>query len=92
MANVLRDRMKGRSLSRTDALARTLTGLRCPVHAIYGSEDALYQGKLDALETVLQQAGNFQTLRRIEAAGHWVQFERAAAFNDALFATLNAGL
>ena len=92
VANVLRDRMKGRSLSRTDALARTLTGLRCPVHAIYGSEDALYQGKMDALETVLQQAGNFRALRRIEAAGHWVQFERSAAFNDALLATLNAGL
>jgi 2-hydroxy-6-oxonona-2,4-dienedioate hydrolase len=90
VANVLRDRMKGRSLSRTDALARALSGLRCPVHAIYGSEDALYPGKMDALEAVLQQAGNFQALTRIEAAGHWVQFERAEAFNDALLATLNA--
>ena len=31
VANVLRDRMKGRSLSRTDALARALTGLRSTV-------------------------------------------------------------
>ena len=92
VANVLRDRMKGRSLSRTDALARALSGLRCPVHAIYGSEDALYQGQMDALEAVLRQAGNFQALRRIAAAGHWVQFERADAFNEALLATLNAGL
>jgi 2-hydroxy-6-oxonona-2,4-dienedioate hydrolase len=92
VANVLRDRMKGRSLSRTDALARALSGLCCPVHAIYGSEDALYQGKIDALETVLKQAGNFRALTRIEAAGHWVQFERADAFNDALLATLNAQL
>lgn len=91
-ANVLRDRMKGRSLSRTDALARALSGLRCPVHAIYGNEDALYQGKMDALEAVLQQAGNFKALRRIAAAGHWVQFERAEAFNGALLATLNANL
>jgi 2-hydroxy-6-oxonona-2,4-dienedioate hydrolase len=91
-ANVLRDRMQGRSLSRTDALARTLSVLRCPVHAIYGSEDALYQGKMDALEVVLQQAKNFQGLARIEAAGHWVQFERADAFNDALLAALDAHL
>jgi 2-hydroxy-6-oxonona-2,4-dienedioate hydrolase len=92
VVNVQRDRMKGRSLSRTDALARALTGLRCPLHAIYGNEDALYQGKMDALESVLQQAGNFQALTRIEAAGHWVQFERPEAFNDALLATLNASL
>jgi pimeloyl-ACP methyl ester carboxylesterase len=31
-------------------------------------------------------------LSRIEAAGHWVQFERADAFNDALLAALNADL
>jgi 2-hydroxy-6-oxonona-2,4-dienedioate hydrolase len=91
-ANVLRDRMQGRSLSRTDALARALSVLRSPVHAIYGSEDALYQGKMDALEVVLQQAKNFQGLARIEAAGHWVQFERADAFNDALLAALDAHL
>jgi 2-hydroxy-6-oxonona-2,4-dienedioate hydrolase len=91
-ANVLRDRMQGRSLSHTDALARALSGLRCPVHAIYGSEDALYQGKMDALEVVLQQAKNFLGLARIEAAGHWVQFERADAFNDALLAALDAHL
>jgi 2-hydroxy-6-oxonona-2,4-dienedioate hydrolase len=91
-ANVLRDRMKGRSLSRTDALARALGGLRCPVHAIYGSEDALYQGHMDALEAVLRQAAHFQGLTRIEAAGHWVQFERPEAFNDALLAALHAPL
>jgi pimeloyl-ACP methyl ester carboxylesterase len=28
----------------------------------------------------------------IEDAGHWVQFERAGAFDDALFAALDAGL
>ena len=92
VANVLRDRMKGRSLSRTDALARALAGLRCPVHAIYGSEDALYQGKMDALEAALRQAVDFRGLSRIEAAGHWVQFERADAFNAALHATLDSDL
>ena len=92
VANVLRDRMKGRSLSRTDVLARALAGLRCPVHAIYGREDALYQGKMDALEAALRQARKFRGLTRIEAAGHWAQFERAGAFNQALLATLDANL
>lgn len=92
VANVLRDRMKGRSLSRTDVLLRSLAQVRCPVHAIYGSEDALYRGKMEVLETALRQAGNFRTLTLVEAAGHWVQFERADAFNQALLATLNADL
>jgi 2-hydroxy-6-oxonona-2,4-dienedioate hydrolase len=50
IANVLRDRMKGRSLARTDALAQALAGVHCPVWAIYGREDALYRGTLDALQ------------------------------------------
>jgi 2-hydroxy-6-oxonona-2,4-dienedioate hydrolase len=89
VANVLRDRMKGRSLSRTDVLARSLEQVHCPVHAIYGSEDALYRGRLEALAAAVRQARNFRTLTRIDAAGHWVQFERADAFNQALLAALS---
>ena len=92
VANVLRDRMKGRSLSRTDALARSLARVGCPVHAIYGREDALYRGQLQALECALRQAPSFKSLALIEASGHWVQFERAEAFNDALLAVLNVKL
>ena len=92
VANVLRDRMKGRSLSRTDVLALSLARVECPVHAIYGGEDALYRGRMQALEPALRQAPGFRTLTLIEAAGHWVQFERAEAFNAALLAALNAGL
>ena len=89
VANVLRDRMKGRSLSRTDALARSLAQVQCPVHAIYGAEDALYRGKMEELEQVLRQTPGFRALTLIEEAGHWVQFERAEAFDKALLATLH---
>ncbi|MEP6588228.1 MAG: alpha/beta fold hydrolase [Polaromonas sp.] len=89
VANVLRDRMKGRSLSRTDVLARTLADVQCPVHAIYGAEDALYRGRMQALEPALRQAPGFRALTLIDGAGHWVQFERADAFDKALLATLN---
>jgi 2-hydroxy-6-oxonona-2,4-dienedioate hydrolase len=92
VANVLRDRMKGRSLSRTDVLAQSLARVQCPVHAIYGSEDALYRGRMHALEPVLRQAPDFRSLALIESAGHWVQFERAEAFNEVLLAALNADL
>ena len=90
VANVLRDRMKGRSLSRTDALAQALQAVKCPVHAIYGAEDALYRGRMDALAPALRQAPGFRGLALIEDSGHWVQFERAEAFDAALLAALGA--
>lgn len=92
IANVLRDRMKGRSLARTDALAKALARLKCPVYAVYGREDALYRGKLDLLRAALEKAPDFRGLALIEDAGHWVQFERAGAFDTALIAALDAGL
>jgi 2-hydroxy-6-oxonona-2,4-dienedioate hydrolase len=92
IANVLRDRMKGRSLARTDALAQSLARVQCPVQAIYGREDVLYRGKLDALQAALARALDFRGLALIEDAGHWVQFERAGAFDEALFAALDAKL
>lgn len=90
VANVLRDRMKGRRLARTDALAQSLTRVRCPVHAIYGREDALYRGRADALEAALAQACDFRGLSWIEKAGHWVQFERPEAFDDRLLMLLES--
>ncbi|WP_457280123.1 alpha/beta fold hydrolase [Polaromonas sp. P5_D5] len=92
IANVLRDRMKGRSLARTGALAQSLARLRCPVWAIYGEEDALYRGKLDGLRAALERAADFRGLALVEGAGHWLQFERAEAFDKALLTTLEAPL
>ncbi len=45
-----------------------------------------------ALGTALRQAGDLRGLRLVDAAGHWVQFERADAFNEALLAALDAAL
>lgn len=90
IANVVRDRMKGRRLARTNALARCLPALQCPLQAIYGREDVLFRGQLAALETALQTASDFKGLTCIDEAGHWVQFERADAFNAALLAVLQA--
>jgi 2-hydroxy-6-oxonona-2,4-dienedioate hydrolase len=92
IANVLRDRMKGRSLARTDALAQSLGRVQCPVWAIYGREDALYRGKLDALQAALTRAMDFRGLKLVEGAGHWLQFERAGAFDEALLAALETDI
>ena len=92
VANVLRDRMQGRNLSRTDVLARALIHVVCRVDAIYGSEDALFRGRMALLEPTLRQAKRFGSLHLIEAAGHWVQFEQLEAFDKALLAVLDLDL
>lgn len=89
VANVLRDRMKLRSLARTDVLARMLPTFHCRVDAIFGQDDALYRGKAVALEAAMRKAPYFGSFTFIESAGHWVQFERAAAFNQTLLALLD---
>jgi pimeloyl-ACP methyl ester carboxylesterase len=82
--NVERDRTKGRFLARTDALALALQKVRCPVDAIYGEHDALYRQTMDDLATRFEALPRFGRFVRIEDAGHWVQYERAEAFNAAL--------
>jgi 2-hydroxy-6-oxonona-2,4-dienedioate hydrolase len=87
--NTLRDRMKGRRLAYSEALALALTNARCPVHAIYGREDALYRQRQDSLLQALRAAPNFQGLQWIAGAGHWVQFEQPEVFDAALLAILD---
>ena len=89
--NTLRDRMKGRRLAYSEVLAEALVKVRCPVHAIYGREDALYRQRQDALLNALHAAPHFEGLKWIEGAGHWVQFERPQVFDAALLAILDRG-
>jgi pimeloyl-ACP methyl ester carboxylesterase len=83
-ANAVRDRMRRRRLMRTDALARLLPQIECPVVGIWGAEDVLYRTRLPVIGQALSQAPDFRSLVLIPGAGHWVQYERAAAYNDAL--------
>ena len=87
--NTLRDRMKGRRLAYSEALAQALAEVRCPVHAIYGREDALYRQRQDALLQALHAAPHFEGLQWIADAGHWVQFERPPAFDAELLGILD---
>ena len=89
--NTLRDRMKGRRLAYTDALATALASVTCPVYAIYGRQDALYRQRQEALALALQAAPHFQGMHWIEDAGHWVQFERPQAFDALLRSLLDGG-
>ncbi len=89
-ANVVRDRMQRRRLARTEALKDALQQVRCPVWAIYGREDVLYSGRMDRLAAAFAEGPHFQGLVLIDDAGHWVQYERAEAFDAALAQVLSA--
>ncbi len=88
--NVTRDRLPRRRLPHTRALAIALPHVLCPVHAIYGDNDAIYEGRHEALETTLaESAPTLVDLKWIADAGHWVQYEQPVEFFAALAAALH---
>lgn len=90
--NLPLDRMRMRRISRTDIIKATLPRVHCPVSAIMGEHDVLYRQVQAAIAPALSVAPDFRGLRFIEDAGHWVQFEQASAFNEALAAALSVPL
>lgn len=86
--NLARDRMKRRRLAKTDVMLRTLPRVRCPVFGIWGEQDVLYRGVQDRIAPALAVAPGFRSMTLVPGAGHWVQFERAEAFDRALAAAL----
>lgn len=83
-ANIERDRLRRRRLMRGDLLLRTLPAVACPVNGIWGEHDVLYRGRTAVIGHALAQAPRAGSLVFIPGAGHWVQYERAEAFNAAL--------
>lgn len=89
-ANVQRDRMPRRRLSSTDIVAQALPHVQVPVSAIFGEHDALYRGRLDSLSCAMpSMARHWGLWRVVTGAGHWVQYEDAAAFNATLMEVLD---
>lgn len=82
--NLERDRMRQRRLARSDALGQALPSLQMPLWGLWGAEDPLVQGALDRIGPLLAQAPGFRGFSAIAGAGHWVQYEDAAAFNRTL--------
>ena len=82
-ANLRRDRLKGRRISRTPVMIELQKCWQCPVNAIWGSEDVLIQGEQGLLRGVFSDC-DLRELILVPDAGHWVQYERAEAFNAVL--------
>jgi len=86
--NLARDRMRERRLTRTDAMARALERIDCPLGVIYGREDALYRGCWPEVEAQLRALPRLRSLRFVDGAGHWVQYEDPPAFQAAVLDAL----
>lgn len=80
-ANVARDRMRRRRIAKSDVLAQAQARWTCPVHGIWGADDALYRGTLKQVPQILHTLASFTV---IPDAGHWVMYERTEAFHRAV--------
>jgi pimeloyl-ACP methyl ester carboxylesterase len=86
-ANVQRDRMPRRRLSSTPIVVDALPRIQCPLHVIYGEWDALYKGRWPEVEAMFRsKTPQLASWQQVTDAGHWVQYERAEAFQLALLA------
>jgi 2-hydroxy-6-oxonona-2,4-dienedioate hydrolase len=87
--NLARDRMQRRRLAYSDILLRTIQAIDTPIYGIWGREDVLYRGREAALATQLATARNLRSLKFIEDAGHWVQYEDSTGVDLALQSALS---
>lgn len=82
-ANLLRDRLRRRRISRTPVMIGLQQSWQCPVHAIWGRGDVLIRHDADRLREAFSGC-DLRALTLIDDAGHWVQYERPQAFDAVL--------
>lgn len=88
--NAERARLDSRPISRRPILRETLAGLRTPLAAIWGAEDAIVQADLQRRIEMLRGFDPSCPIEIVAKAGHWVAYERPAEFNAALTNVLSA--
>ena len=82
--NVARARVKSRRISRMGVLHDQLPQIKAHLIGIWGEEDVIAKGHLHEREALLKAIDPNAEFHRIAAAGHWVQYEAADAFNAIL--------
>jgi pimeloyl-ACP methyl ester carboxylesterase len=88
--NAERGRTKSPPIARTDTLARILPKVTARLAAIWGERDATAMPDFAARARLLRGIQPAAPIILIAGAGHWVQYEAAAAFNAALLELLAA--
>jgi pimeloyl-ACP methyl ester carboxylesterase len=88
--NTARTHINSPAISKTDTLRRCLDELRVPLAGIWGEADATTGAFLDTRRALLRSIDPEAEFVTVPGAGHWVQYEAAAAFNAALDTILKA--
>ena len=88
-ANLQRDRLRRRRISRTPVMIALQARWQCPVRAIWGRGDILIRNDVARLHDALSGC-DLRELTFVEDAGHWVQYERPDAFHAVLLRGLDA--
>jgi 2-hydroxy-6-oxonona-2,4-dienedioate hydrolase len=82
--NVTRGRVRSPPMGRTDTLRHTLPAIRCRLDAIWGEKDVTLGPNIEQRRALIREAHPNAHVATIPGAGHWVQYEAAAAFNALL--------
>jgi len=88
--NATRARLRSRALSRVPALPAAIPRMSAKLHGLWGERDITAQGVLGEIRRLLQSLQSGAGFTVVPAAGHWVQYEAAMAFNAALTRLLGA--
>jgi pimeloyl-ACP methyl ester carboxylesterase len=90
-SNVRRARFRSRPFAGTDEIKRNLHRVKVPLRAIWGALDQIAAPGVEARYAVLREHHPELVTRTIPDAGHWVMYERPAAYNAALLELLALG-
>jgi 2-hydroxy-6-oxonona-2,4-dienedioate hydrolase len=82
--NATRARLRSRLLSKIPALSTAIPRMSARLHGLWGERDVTAQGVLEEIRRLHQSLQPGTCLTVIPRAGHWVQYEAADEFNDAL--------
>ena len=88
-ANLQRDRLRRRRISRTPVMIALQARWQCPVRAIWGRGDILIRNDGARLRAALSGC-DLRELTFVDDAGHWLQYERPDAFHAVLQRGLDA--
>jgi pimeloyl-ACP methyl ester carboxylesterase len=83
-------RVRSPAISITDTLRRVLPLVRAPLTGIWGGEDNIARGNIEARHAALRDIQPGVDFHTVPGAGHWVSYEAASAFNATLLRALEA--
>jgi pimeloyl-ACP methyl ester carboxylesterase len=88
--NVRQARFRSREFALTDEVRRGLAHVKVPLTAIWGGKDAVARPSVEAVLQVVGEHHPELVARVIPGAGHWVMYEAAEAYNEALLEVLRS--